>query len=109
MFSLTRQERQVILFLITVALVGIGINFLVKRYSQIKVIRYLNQDISRFDLNKADKEMLIGVSGIGEKLAQRIIEYRRQQGDFRNIEELRNIKGISSSKYEAIKDYFFVE
>lgn len=109
MFNLTLQERQVILFLIAVALAGTGINFLTKRYSQVKVIACINQDAGRVDLNKADKETLMGVSGVGEKLAQRIIEYRQDRGGFKAQEELKNIKGIGKSKYEAIKEYFVVE
>lgn len=109
MFNLTHEERKVILFLISVALIGIGINFLQKKYSQVKVVSYISQDINKVNLNRADKEMLLGIWGIGEKLAERIIEYRQKQGDFKEIEELQNIKGISKSKYEAIKDYFSVE
>lgn len=106
MFELTPQEKQVILFLITVTLVGIGINSLSKKYSQSKIIAYLNQNPSKINLNKADKETLISIPGLGEKLAQRIIEYRRQQGGFEGIEELKNIKGLAGYRYEKIKDYF---
>lgn len=109
MLNLTKQERQVILFLIIVALVGIGINFLVKRYSQSKVIAYLNHDINKVNLNNADKAMLMSVPGIGEILACRIIEYRRLKDDFKDMEELKNIKGIGKFKYDSIKDYFLIE
>ena len=108
MFSLTREERKVILFLITVALVGMGINFLSKRYSAVKTIICFDQNMGKLDLNQADKETLIGVSGIGEILAQRIIEYRSQQVGFKDIEELKKIKGISGYKYEKLKDYLVV-
>ena len=106
---LTRQERQVILFLIMVTLLGLGINFLVKQYSQIRIVGYVSRDIGTININQADKATLIDVPGIGEKLAQRIIEYRQQNGDFKGIADLRNIKGIGESKYEAIKDYFVVD
>lgn len=109
MFNLTPQERQVILFLITVALVGIGINFLTKRYSQMRIVAYINQDTGKVNLNKADQEMLMGVCGIGKKLAERIIEYRQSRGGFKEPDELKNIKGIGKSKYEAIKEYFIIE
>ena len=109
MFGFTRQERQVILFLITVALVGMGVSFLAKRYSQVKAIACINQDIGKIDLNKADKETLIGIPGIGEKLAQRIIDYRNQQAGFKDAEELKNIKGISDYKYEKLKDLLFIQ
>lgn len=109
MFSLTREERKVVLFLITVALVGMGINFLSKRYSSVKSIICFDQNMGKFDLNQADKETLIGVSGIGEKLAQRIIEYRNQQVGFKDTEELKNIKGITNDKYEKLKEWLFVK
>ena len=109
MVNLTRQEQQVILFLILVALFGLGINFLTKHFSQIRVIGYISQDIGKIDLNQANKEALIDISGIGAKLAQRIIDYRQQKGRFRDIAELKRIKGIGRSKYEAIKDYFIVD
>jgi competence protein ComEA len=108
MFILSRQERQVILFLSAVMLAGIGIDFLAKRFSSVKVIASLTQDIGKIDLNRADKEMLVSVKGIGEKIAGRILEYRLRQGGFSDTEELRAIKGITGSKYESIKDSFIV-
>ncbi len=103
MFSLTRQERQVILFLICVALAGMGVNFLAKRYTPIKSIICFEKDIGKIDLNKADFQVLVDLPGIGEKLAQRIIAYRKQKGGFKNIEELKNIKGMNSYRYEKLK------
>jgi comEA protein len=107
--NLTRQERLVVLFLVCVALVGLGIDFFSKHFSQIRVIGYVSQDNGKINLNQAAKENLMDVRGIGEKLSQRIIDYRRENGKFKDIAELKNIKGIGKSKYEAIKDYFTVE
>jgi competence ComEA-like helix-hairpin-helix protein len=109
MFNLTRQERQVILFLATIALIGIGINFLVKMHSPIKTFVDFNQNDGKLNLNKADKEALIAVSGIGEKLAERLIEYRAQRGGFVNLEDAKNVKGITNNRYEKLKESFFVE
>ncbi len=109
MLNLTRQECRVILFLSAIVLLGTGINFLTRHYSQIRIIGYISQDIGKINLNQADKQALLGVPGIGEKLAQRIVDYRRQNGGFRDILKLKNIKGIGKSKYEAIKDCFTIE
>ena len=106
LLNLTRQERQVILFLIIVALLGLGINFLTKHFSQIRVIGYVSQDIGKINLNQANLETLIDIPGIGKILAQRIIDYRQKNGRFKDVTELENIKGIGKSKYQAIKDYF---
>ena len=108
MLNLTQQERKVILFLLTVALSGWGIDFFAKRYTSVRALAYFNPDICKIDLNTADKDLLMGVPGIGEKLAMRIIEYRKRYANFGDIEELKNIKGITNYRYEKIKDYFIV-
>lgn len=109
MFDLTRQERQVILFLVAVALTGTGLGLLKKINSPLKKIIFFNQDTLKVGLNSASQDLLVGVPGIGKKLAERIIEYRNNQVGFSSIEELKGIKGISESKYEKIKDYLAVK
>jgi len=109
MFDLTRQERQVILFLFALALFGAGINFAVKINYRSRILSVLNLDTGKVNLNKADKQALMEAPGIGEKLAQRILEYRAKQGSFRDISELKNIQGLSGYRYEKLKDYFIVK
>lgn len=106
MFNLTHQERQVILFLIFIILFGTGINYLLKRYPSLEYITY---EIERVNLNQANIPRLISLPGIGEKTAKEIIRYRRINGNFKKIEELKEIKGIGDSKYRLIKDHFFIE
>ena len=108
MFELTKQERQVILFLSTVALIGLGARFVLKRCGQIRVISNFYQVLEKPDINSADEELLKGVFGIGNALAKRIIHYRQQQGGFSDMEELLNIKGISEDKLNKLKDAFAV-
>ncbi|MDQ1264202.1 MAG: competence protein ComEA [Campylobacterota bacterium] len=48
---------------------------------------------SSIDINKASKEELMGLSGIGEKRAAAILEYRKQKC-FKNVNELTRVKGI---------------
>lgn len=109
MFGLTRQERQVILFLISVALAGVGADFLVKRYAPVKTFFCFNPTLGKVNLNQADKPALMEIPGIGERLAQRIIEYRKEQGDFKEIEELKKIRGITGYRYEKTKDSFCIK
>ena len=58
----------------------------------------------KINLNTATKDELMTLDGIGEKKAQRIIDYREEMGDFNSIEELRGIAGISEKIFEEIKD-----
>ena len=55
-------------------------------------------------LNQATKEQLMTLSGIGESKALLIIEYRETNDGFKNIDEIKNIKGIGDSIFEKIKD-----
>ena len=62
----------------------------------------------RIDLNRATKEELIELPGIGPVLAERIIQFRRQHGGFRGVEELLEVKGIGRKRFERIKDLVVV-
>ena len=57
----------------------------------------------KIDINRAESWLLEALPGIGEVLAGRIIEYREQNGLFRNINELTQVEGISVGLYEKIK------
>lgn len=59
---------------------------------------------TKININKATKEELQTLSGIGESTAQKIIDYRKENGDFKQIEDIKNVSGIGEAKYNAIKD-----
>lgn len=59
---------------------------------------------ARISINSATIEELCTLSGIGEATAQRIIDYRTNNGLFTSIEDLMNVKGIGEKKFENIKD-----
>ena len=54
------------------------------------------------NINTADIAELAGLPGIGEVLAQRIVDYRKAHGSFTAIEQLTNVEGIGEGKLEAI-------
>ena len=59
---------------------------------------------STVNLNTATLEELTSLPGIGESTAQKIINYRKQNGKFKVIEDLKNVSGIGESKFDNIKD-----
>jgi len=61
------------------------------------------------NINTATSEQLQLLPGIGEKKAERIIKYREKKGDFKAIEDIKNVKGIGDKLLEKIKDNIVVE
>lgn len=109
MLSLTQQERQVILFLVVIALSGSGINFLAKRFSAVRSIACANPSLGKINVNTADKQTLKLIPGVGEKLAGRILDYRQKNGKFIQPEDLRRIKGFHSRTLEKARDLIIME
>jgi competence protein ComEA len=57
----------------------------------------------RIDLNHADHAELMLLPGIGEQLANRIIEHRRQYGSFRTVDDLAKVPGIGPGILDRIR------
>jgi competence ComEA-like helix-hairpin-helix protein len=60
------------------------------------------------NLNTATFAELVGLPGVGEVLAKRILDYRAQHGKFARVEELEKVKGIGKSKVRALKAHLIV-
>ena len=67
-----------------------------------------SEDNGMININIATVDELQTLSGIGIIIAERIIEYRENNGPFSNIEEIMNVSGIGTSIYEQIKDHITV-
>ncbi len=61
------------------------------------------------NINTATSEQLQLLHGIGEKKAEEIIKYRKEKGEFKAIEDIKNVKGIGDKMFEKIKDNIVVE
>ena len=63
---------------------------------------------SKININTADIKMLCNLPGIGESTAQKIIDFRKQNGPFEYIEDIMKIPGIKQSRFDTIKDMITV-
>jgi len=66
------------------------------------------QSPQKIDINRAEPWLLEALPGIGEVLAQRIVDYRSENGPFKRIEDLLKVSGISQGTLDKIKDYITV-
>ena len=66
------------------------------------------EDNGKININVATLDELKILPGIGDAKASAIIDYRNTNGNFKSIEEIKNISGISDKLYEQIKDFITV-
>ena len=61
-----------------------------------------NTDV--ININTANKERLMKISGVGKTKAEAIISYREKNGDFKKKEDITKVHGIGKATFEKIKD-----
>lgn len=69
---------------------------------------YREKEDDLVNINKASLEELKTLPGIGTSTAQKIIEYRNENGKFKKIEDIKNISGIGDAKFDIIKNYICI-
>lgn len=62
----------------------------------------------KININTADSSQLQELNGIGPATAEKIIDYRKQNGRFQSIEDIKNVSGIGDKTYEKLKDHIRV-
>jgi competence protein ComEA len=66
------------------------------------------EQAQKIDINRAEAWLLEALPGVGETKAQAIIDYRKQYGFFRDINELLKVPGFGESIFNTIKDLITV-
>jgi competence protein ComEA len=68
-------------------------------------VQMTSQAVEKININKATGEQLAVIKGIGAKKAQAIIDYREVNGDFVDLNELVNVKGIGQATLKKIQPF----
>ncbi len=125
-FNFTPQETKALLFLLLTLLVGSGITLYKRTHPQFapqlivekKEVDPLPQTQSplneeqgkkKINLNQATSAELQLLPGLGPALSKRIVEYRKINGQFKQIEDIMQVQGIGLKTFERIKDYITIE
>ncbi len=121
MLDLTKEEKVILIFLALTFVTGAGISAYKKsaqktelsvRPYKIEALKEADEFIEerRFiNINSANLDGLRRLPGVGEKLAERIVQYRSAHGAFPSAEELMQVKGIGAKKFEKLKDLIVLE
>jgi competence ComEA-like helix-hairpin-helix protein len=113
-FSLTKKEQIAVCFLVFCLLVGGAISLWKYhspgKFADLRVVpvnppspdslAYCSAE--RLDINSATVEQLTSLPGIGPKIAQRIIQWREENGSFQTVADIKRVKGIGAKNLEKL-------
>jgi len=102
-FYLTPQERKFIAVIMIVFIMGAAVQLLLRR--DIAPVRWA-KSVRQFkiDINTARGDQLQMLPGIGAALASRIVDYRRENGPFKALEDLQDVDGLTKKRFGRIKE-----
>lgn len=129
--SLTPTERRVLLFLAGTLIAGAAIRYYQEVFPSEQNFDYRAVDSAfaafqeriaadtaetaravtdgrLLNINTASLAELLSLPGIGQTLAERIVQHREQKGHFASVDELQKVKGINKKKFEKLKPYISV-
>ena len=72
-------------------------------YSTADAAQYTLSD-DKININTADSEELQKLDGVGPVTAEKIIDYRDENGRFNTIDEIKNVSGIGVKTFEKFQD-----
>jgi competence protein ComEA len=66
--------------------------------------QYLDSQLATIVINKATADEIRRTVDVSEAVAQAVVTYRREHGDFKSVDDLKKVPGLEAAKVEARKD-----
>ena len=101
--------RQIILTLVSAFVLVAGMVVAPGHAEQTSKSKAAVSDELRVNLNTDSAAELAQLPGIGEKVAARVVAYRKKNGPFQKIEEVMNVKGIGEKTFTRLQPHLFIE
>jgi competence protein ComEA len=100
------KKESIVLAVLVILLIVLNIISYLKREQIKRNTSIIAQEIAvKIPINSAWTEELELLPGIGPSLANRIVAYREEHGDFKRIEDLKKVKGIGDKVLKQINPY----
>lgn len=81
-------------------------NYITRENSDLEELdKTRNSAKNKININKASQTELEQIPGVGATIALKIIEYRKEKGKFKKIEDIKNVNGIGENKFAKMKEY----
>jgi len=90
-------------------LVGVGLFFSMPPMAWSADAPSAAVQMEKINVNTASAAELTALPGVGEAIAQAIVEYRDNNGAFRSVDDLLQVKGIGEKKLAALRDWVTLE
>lgn len=77
---------------------------IIKKDAGENVLEKDNENSNKVNINTASQTELETLNGVGPSTALKIINYRKENGYFEKIEDIKNVPGIGDTKFESLKE-----
>ena len=72
-------------------------------------VEKITEDVAKININNASVDELLQLKYIGPVFAERIVQYRTENGPFERAEDIMKVRGIGPKAWEANKDIITIE
>lgn len=102
---MNRKETIALIVLISILIVINIFQYLKWQKNKKTFELIIEESMKQISINTADVNDFEALPGVGPALARRIVEYRKNNGNFKKISDLKKVKGIGENLFKRIEPF----